>query len=285
MKSHKDISFSVEIINILDTIERSNSRKKDNISFNNNIYEFRNKMMKLERFKKNSNQMIPKWIFYEIFSNFNKDFINNDILWENNIVSQIKNNPFPSIYANIEQFKERYRNIFVDNFYFLLLTLINCPRCNNLLNIDIGVSSLFSLDGNISSNVSSLIERELFSDDNNLYYNNNYYCSICNINTFGKSRKKFFTTPQFLLIDFYGEKKTKKYLDDEINLTPYSLENEGPKKYALFAFIYEDQNSDYIAYIKNEFFWMKYTKDTRVEPYNISSSDTFCPHIAIYKGI
>ena len=292
LKKYKpNISFSLDIINILEIIGSSNSGQININIFNKKIQEFRNIMMKIQRFKNNGNQLIPKWIFYEIFSNFNKDILNNDIPWQNNIVDgliepkNLTRNSFPNIYANIAQFKERYRNFFVDNFYFLLLTLTNCPRCNYLLNIETGVSSLFNLDGSIINNVSNLIKKELFSDDDNLYNNNNYYCSMCNINTFGKSHKVFFTTPSFLLIDFYGEKKCLKYLDNAIDLTVYSMTKVGPKKYILYAFICEEPNSGYIAYIKNNNYWTKYSGDNRVEPSNISSLNTFCPHMAIYKGI
>ena len=291
LKQYKpNISFSLDIINILEIIGKNNSGQINNNNFNNIIQNFRKAMMKIERFKKNSNQMIPKWIFYEIFSNFNKEIINNEITWQNFIFERLiepkflSRNYFPNIYSNIEQFKEKYRSFFVDYFYFILLILTKCPKCNNILNIETGVSSLLSLDSTIVDNVSNLIIRELFSEDNNPYYNNNYYCSVCNINTFGKSHKVFFNTPPFLLIDFYGATKNLKKLDNVLNLTDYSLTNVGPKKYGLYAFICT-QNNDYIAYINNNNFWAKYSGNNKIEKYDIGSLNAYCPHMAIYRGI
>ena len=292
MKKYKpNISFSLDIINILEIIGKNNSGQININSFNKIIQNFRNILIeKVERFKNNRNKMIPKWIFYEIFSNFNKDIIVNDIPWQNNIIDLLKEpkyltrNNFPNIYANIEQFKERYRSFFVDTFYFLLLSITKCPKCNNVLNIDTGVSSFFNLYSNVIDNVSNLIKRELFSEDNNYNYNN-YYCSKCDINTFGMSHKAFFSNPPFLIIDFYGSTKNLKKLDNEINLTEYSLTNVGPKKYGLYAFICEGENKDYIAYIRNNNYWTRFSENNKVDIVNISSFNIFCPHMAIYRGI
>ena len=287
MIPYKNISFSLNVINVIDNIGNNKSGQIDNNTFRHIIQYFRNIMMNLERFKNNSNQLIPKWIFYEIFANFNKDFIDNNIEWKNDIIGQQNLiNFFPNVYSNIEQFKEKYRNIFVDNFYFLLLTITKCPKCNKILNMETGVSSLFSLDSTIIESISCLIKRELLSDDDNLLYcNNTYFCPNCNMSTFGTSHKEFLTTPPFLLLDFYGAIKNVKKFENEINLNDYSLTNIGPKQYKLLAFICQDQNNNYIAYIKNNLFWMKYSEENKAEPYNISSLNIFCPHMAIYKGI
>ena len=87
------------------------------------------------------------------------------------------------------------------------------------------------------------------------------------------------------MINFYGSTKNVKKLENEINLVDYTLTNKGSKKYGLFGFICEDQNRNYIAYIFNNNFWIKYSENNKIEQYNVGSLNTYCPHMAIYRGI
>ena len=100
-----------------------------------------------------------------------------------------------------------------------------------------------------------------------------------------KTHKAFFNSPPFLLIDFYGSSKNSKKLENEINLSDFILTNIGPKKYGLFGFICEDQNNNYIAYINSNNSWIKFSGNNEIELYNIGSLNTYCPHVAIYRGI
>ena len=186
----------------------------ENIDFNN----FKNEIQKLSNclIKKNKNdskQMIPKWIFSEIFSNFNKDIIDNDIPWTNKIFDKLiepaylSRKFFPKLSKDIEQFKNNYKNVFVDNFYFILLTLTKCSKCNDIINEEnFNVKSFISIESNENDKVSNLIKKILFDEKNNKD-NNNYYCQKCQINIFRKPQKAFFNSPKFLLIDFYGSVK------------------------------------------------------------------------------
>ena len=74
-------------------------------------------------------------------------------------------------------------------------------------------------------------------------------CKKCSNN--GIKINAFFNTPKFLMINFDGEEKNEKILDDIIDLSPYPISNIGPKKYKLYAFITKD-NDEYRAIIKNE---------------------------------
>ena len=204
MKNYKqELYFSLNIINILEIIGKNNSGEINVDEFTDIIQNFRGMLIeRIKRFNDNSNQMIPKWIFYEIFSNFNKDIIDFDIPWQNNILDDfigpnyLSRNSFPNLYENIEQFKTNYKSFFVDNFYFIILRLTSCPYCMTIINVDPCVSSLLNLDSNLIDNVSNLIKKELFSEDS-YYNNNNYYCQICKTNVLGKSRKTFLNTPPF----------------------------------------------------------------------------------------
>ena len=293
MKKYKpNISFSIDVLNILEIIGKNNSGQININDFTNIIQNFRNILItKIERFKNDINNMIPRWIFHEIFSNFNKDFINNGITWQNFIFSGLKEpeylsrNIFPNIYEDIEQFEKNYTNLFVDNFYFIILVLTKCHNCNNIIPVDTGVSSFINLDSNRVDTISNLIKNELLDEDNQSENNNNYFCQFCQINTLGKSHKAFFNTPPFLLVNFYGPNKNLKKLENEINIGDYTLTNKGPKKYELYGFICEDQNRSYTAYINNNKNWIKYSEDNKVEQYNIGSLNKYCPHMAIYRGI
>ena len=291
-KYRQDLSFSLSIIYILDIIGKNNSGQININEFTNTIQNFRNLLItKVERFNKNSSQMIPKWIFYEIFSNFNKEIIDNEIPWQNNLFDgleepdYLRKNSFPNVYENIEQFKNNYRNIFVENFYFIILNLTVCLKCNSIINVETGVSSLLNLDANTIDNVSNLIKKELLDDDYNNNHNN-YFCPKCSQYSFGKTHKAFLNTPRFLLIDFYGTTKNTKKLEMEINLEDYILTNKGSKKYGLFGFICEEQNRKYSAYIYSNDSWTKYSEDNKIEKqYNIGSLNIYYPHMAIYRRI
>ena len=283
-------SFSLDIINLLEIFDKNNPDQININIFKNVIQIFINMlMMEIERFKVDSNQMIPKWIFYELFSNFNKYIKDNKIPWQNNIFDKLieptylSRDSFPKLYEFIEQFKTNYRSIFVENFYFILLNLTKCTKCDNILDEDSSIKCFLNLDSNAIDNISKLIKK-LFAE-NNHSYNHSHYCIKCGNNTIIKSHKAFWNTPPFLLIEFDGPIKNSKKLEKEISIGEYTLTNIGPKKYELYGFICEEQNKNFIAYLKNEKSWFKYSEINKVEKYEIGSLKKYCPNMAIYKGV
>ena len=68
--------------------------------------------------------------------------------------------------------------------------------------------------------------------ENNCVEENNKFCRFCSYKLC--SFNKFLNTPLILIINF-DKKRGKVTLDEEIDLSEYTLTNIGPKKYYLFA--------------------------------------------------
>ena len=236
------------------------------------------------------NDIEPKLVFDELFSEIIKGFVNNDNgknnLYQNvfkNLVepANLPRNFFPKLYEKIEEFNKSYASPFVDNFYFILLLLTKCIKCKNIIDVKFSITYFLGLDGNMINKVSELIKNytKVPSDKGQCFCNN------CNANVNSKKEYSFLNTPNYLFIDFEGRKKPKM-LEDEIDLTPYSMTNIGPKKYNLYAYITKDKNEKFEAYIKFQNIWYKYFDEHNVQSeYNQNGVNTCCPYIAIYKGL
>ena len=88
------------------------------------------------------------------------------------------------------------------------------------------------------------------------------------------------------MINFHGEKKNEKILDDIINISPYTVTNIGPKAYCLYAFITKEKNEGFSVYIRNkENDWNLYKNIDTVEKIRLEPNKYYIPNIAIYKSI
>ena len=86
-----------------------------------------------------------------------------------------------------------------------------------------------------------------------------------------------------MFIDFEGQSKAQRKLDDKLDLTQYKLTNRGPNQYYLYAFIIKS-NEKYIAYVKRGSSWDQYSDEITKNP-NIIISIDYIPYYAIYKGM
>ena len=136
-------------------------------------------------------------------------------------MKEIPKEQFPKVYETIDAFKKDYHSPFVNNFYYILLNLVNCPKCFRLLNAEIkdnyGVSSYIPLNGVIVDRVSSLLDRYM---SKKLGPYSIFNCKNCYYKGPGKDKLVFLNSPRFLLFSFEGEIQTKT-LDDSIDLTNY----------------------------------------------------------------
>ena len=99
-------------------------------------------------------------------------------------------------------------------------------------------------------------------------------------------QKKFFWILLIIfLIKFEGYNKTLKHLVEKLDLSEYKLNNKGPNKYLLYAFITKS-NEQYIAYVKDDEddSYILYSNETN-ENKESSISFDYAPYYAIYKGI
>jgi hypothetical protein len=295
VKSKKDYiikeSLFLDVITFIDFLERySSSNIKDSENFMKNVQIYRNKLsLKIKKFE-GTEEMSPKIIFYELFTYLNEDFKRNKIPWNNNIFNGLvepKNFPkekYPQIYENIKLFTNNFKSPFIDCFYFINLDLLKCPNCNHKLSVILNLSYFIPLPSLNKDKISNLIKEYILKphNDNNKYFK----CNICSYNSLGKKEKVFFSTPQYLMINFNGEKKNEKILDDIINVSPYVVSNIGPKAYCLYAFITKEENEGFCAYIRNkENDWRLYKNIDTVEKIRFEPNKYYIPNIAIYKSI
>jgi len=190
---------------------------------------------------------------------------------------------FPKVYEIIEDFKKEYHSPFINNFYYLLLNLIKCPKCNHVLNAEIknnyGISSFFPLPGLIEDRVSNLLEAYMSKQfDSHSFYN----CKNCDYKGLGKDKLGFLNTPKFLLFSFEG-KKGKKYLDNSVDLTNYSLSKSKNNKYNLLSYITKENNK-YKTYIKNnKGIWCENNDENIMKENALIFKYDCIPYIAIYE--
>ena len=214
-----------------------------------------------------------------------EDFINNNINWTNNIFNgftesvSFPKNVFPQIYEKIEKYK-KLKSPFVDYFYYIYLEFIKCPKCKYLMQNIAHIPYFVPLPAMNKDRISNLIYNYL-----NTGSTMDIKCNKCS--SHGVQTHAFFSTPKYLMINFDGEIKNEKILDEIIDLTPYSYSNIGPKKYTLYAFIIKEKNKEFKAIIKHESHnnWLLFSGIDTISIYDFNYTHYYYPIVAIYKGL
>lgn len=263
-----------------------------NNNFINSIQTFRNILSNDFQYFIGTDEIAPKMVFYSLFKAVLEDFKKYDIPWQNSIFSDfsqkleiyLPDNYIDNTKIKINQFKNNYRNVFVDNFYFILLNIYQCFTCNRIVNIKYDVSYFIELSASPVDMISNLIMEYMSSPQDSSISNNPFLCPFCNYYTTQKESKAFLNTPNYLIIDFYGPHKNKKLLENEIDLGYYLKSNKGPRKYNLYALICKDDNERFVAYIKNNGHWLYSYDENKLEECIYESIDQYHPYFAIYKG-
>jgi uncharacterized protein YbaR (Trm112 family) len=282
----KNIQYSLTL-DILDIL--SQSINPDN-NFINSVYNLRNKLNEQTKLFSTNEEVSPNLIFFYIFKVINYEYKNNEIPYNNTIFTdlnaneKIPQNSLPLIFQKIKDFEGKSSPCY-NNFYYLLLNIIKCPKCNSILAVK-DEKALFSnflgLPGEIDDNISNLIKSSMMEKTENS--NKNYYtCKNDFYGGHGRTEKAFINTPNYLLIDFEGQTKIQKHLDEKLDLTEYKLINKGPNQYFLYAFIIK-YNEQYIAYVKKGNSWISYSDEISKTEIPFVSFDCI-PYYAIYKGI
>ena len=277
-----------DIINIFEYISDDYLNKNENSNYSQAFQNLRNKLaLKIKKFE-GSDEIKPKWVFYELFFNINNEFNNNQIIYTNNIFDglkefkQIPKDSFLEVYKFIDKFILEYRMPFINFFFFINLEITKCINCGNILEINQQKIQYFiNLPSEIRGTVSDLINYYIYpsKDDNG----KNYTCVKCTQKGPGKKKNVLLNTPKYLIIDFEGHKKTHKNLNT-INLSKFTFSRNGPKIYNLYAFIIKEKDLKYSSYIKSDDKWRKYIENNEIME-NINESSNYCyPYIAIYKG-
>ena len=279
----KNNCFSKDIINAFDLFKNKFNNE------NNFIYAIqkcRNKFgQKIEIFQ-GADEIRPIDVFSQLFKNLNDELSQKNIPWNNLIFNnfiepQSSLRDFSSQIKNeIKLFTEEYHGPFVDQFYYIFLTTTKCEKCEFIIQIgDTMAASYIPLPSYVKGNISDLIKNYFSS----IPYPEDYVCANCCNDVRGKRQKAFINSPKNLIIYFEGANKLEKNLEKTIDLTEYILTDVGPKKYELYAFIYEENNK-FKAYIKSNN-WKVYYGYNNISDSRLESFNCFSPHIAIYKGL
>ena len=260
-KLNNEKKDSVEIIvNFIEALNNfGDSRKR--LELTNNFIEKISQKMSIF---KNNNNLTPKFIIRKLFDYFYYN-INEMFLYNNNNAFQfyelIKNdkNISEEIKRQVNEYKEKYSNIFADVFYFLILRRIICPKCNSIIEeiIDVKKDMEFDQPGHINYLLKNFNYQHKFPNINE----DSKICKNCyTMPLYFIEEKSIFTSPDVLIIHF----NNYSIIEEEIELNIHNI-----NKYELFAIIFKEirNDNDYIynASIKvpNIDSWTYYTDDTK----------------------
>ena len=276
--------FSYDISRVIEKV----GTEKQPPTFKFSIQNFRNKAsIMIPDYYRGTEEIEPIFAFFGICSYINKEFREQNNFYENLIdfpeIEEVPKAKFPKVYETIEDFKKEYHSPFANDFYYILLNLTKCQKCNYVLKAEIkdnyGVSSFIPLPGLFIDKVSNLLERYMTKQFDSPFL---YTCKNCDYKGPGKDEIGFLNNPKYLLFNFEGEKEIKN-LDDSIDLTNYTLTKSANNKYNLLSFITKE-NDKFIAYIKNEnHIWCKFNEENMMEEDVLIIKNNCFPYIAIYE--
>ena len=278
-------SFSFEILDII-----SLSINPDN-NFIKLVENLRNKINGVtNNFFSKHEEVSPNLIFYFIFKIIDEEYIRENIPYNNYVfegLETIKKIPqcfLSPIFEKMKIFEKYSKSPCFNFFYFLFLDVIKCPKCNNILSVNdnsLMGSNFLGVPGRFSGNVSYLIKYSMKEESENT--NQVYTCKCGTYSGNGITEKALLNAPQYFFIDFEGQTKIQRQLDEKIDLTEYKLTDIGPDQYYLYAFITKSLES-YIAYVKDGSSWTLYSDETTIMSVPYISFD-YIPYYAIYKGM
>ena len=260
------------------------------VIYNQNVNEFIRKVFL------NNNSGIsgtrPIILFYMITSILKDDILQYFNHYPNRVLDHIMQNNFmslnsiipmtdPTIYNSISQqifeFKNKYKGPLVDNFYFFILSVSRCSRCNNLFGIRTLVTRFLQLDvKNPQNNILDLINN-YFAIQNGLKN-----CNKCGIQVQKMKKLYLLNAPNYLVLEF----EDKNFVNFNSNIM-LPLFNGMMCQYEYVSAIYKlkiNNITDFVAVFKynNNLFFYSDDKIYSCPPNYINSQ---CPSLAIFKKI
>ena len=260
------------------------------VIYNQNVNEFIRKVFLNNNSGISGNR--PIILFYMIISILKDDFLRYFNHYQNHILDHIIQNNFmslnsiipmtdPTIYNSISQqifeFKNKYKGPLVDNFYFFILSVSRCSRCNNLFGIRTLVTHFLQLDvKNPQNNILDLINN-YFAIQNGLKN-----CNKCGIQVQKMKKLYVLNAPQYLILEF----EDKNFVNFNSNIM-LPLFNGMMCQYEYVSAIYKlkiNGVTDFVAVFKynNNLFFYSDDKICSCPPNYINSQ---CPSLAIFKKI
>ena len=215
--------------------------------------------------------------FYK--NNLFNDVISSNYMSFNSVIPMNNQKIYNSICGYIIDFINKYKGLFVDNFYFLTLSASRCPNCGNLFGIRNNICTFLQLNvPNPQNNIMDII-KDYFSPQPGT---GNYNCTNCGLK--GKKVKTMYCCnfPNYLFLEF--EDKNKIIFTENITIPLY---NGQISYYQYCAGIYKYKMNDvscFVAIIKygNAFY---FCCDDTIKQCDPSYVNMECPSLAIYKRV
>ena len=195
----------------------------------------------------------------------------------NSIIPMTDPKIYNSISQQIYEFKNKYKGPLVDNFYFFILSVSRCSRCNNLFGIRTRVAQFLQLDvKNPQNNILDLINN-YFAIQNGMKD-----CQNCKLKVQKMKQLYILNAPKYLMLEF----EDKNYVNFNSNIM---LPLFGGKicQYEYVSSIYKSKinnTTDFIAVFKykNNLF---YYSDDKISPPPQDYKKFQCPSLAVFKKI
>ena len=205
-------------LNILDCL--SSSFNPDN-NFINLVVNLRNNINALTNLFPKNEEVSPNLIFFYIIKIINDEYINEQTPYFNGVFEGLKTiEKIPQyslllILGKINEFKQN-TSLCYNNFYYLFLDIIKCPSCKSILAVNdksLYASNFIGLQGGMAGSVSNLIQ--YYMKDECDYISPSYTCKCGKNEGLEKPEKALLNTPKYLFIDFEGETKKQRQLDEK----------------------------------------------------------------------
>lgn len=257
--SEKSFSVIKAFIKVLEE-----SKEKNNLS-NDFICEFIDAASQKIILIKEEENITPKILIQSLFNYF-LEILPNIFVYNNikghELSESIQNEKDANsfyIEQKIEKYKEKYKNIFVTTFYFLVQIKYKCPECNFIIKNDINIE--FDIDFNKKGNVKDLLNEYLGEKEILNKGKYNFVCSQCGImSTRLIEMKNIYMAPEVLILHF----NNSAVLNDYLEIREYKRE-ENAKIFELNSIILskeKDNNEiNYEVAIKENNIWSYYTNN------------------------
>ena len=201
----------------------------------------------LNKYVKNSNKSGINNINNDDDDNNNDEEENIDYTNENAVIS-----------ASIKKFTERYRSKISDLFYYLIKTVHECPKCQNIIKYTTNIilfSGFYPDRATTYLNKTDLNIIDLFKHyrKKRLFINMNENCQNCGTTIRDINRTKiFYTSPRNLILDISSanEDKYKLTIDEFINIKDFVERTDiSIVNYKLNGAIFKERNQDERKYV------------------------------------
>ena len=238
----------------------------------------------------------PIILLYMMCSIFKKEFQQNFNIYQNNIFDNIIKNNFKDfqtilpmnnkiIYDSISKiildFQNNYKGPFVDQFYFIAITLSKCPQCGNLF----GISSFESCQflqlntPNPENEIQNVINEHFIPKSGT---GNKYNCQNCGCQGKKLRQRYCLNLPNYLFLEL--EDKNKVNFAKKIGVPLYNGQNY---YYEYISSIYKFKNNEstsFCAVLKNVNNYYFYANDSVQQ---VPEKYVFLerPSLALYKKV